>query len=47
MSALCSFTVMGLPKGRKLSIQQSSEDPSRIKELIRMKYVLLSSNTDK
>ena len=30
MSGLCSFTVMGLPKGHKLSIRQSSEDPSRI-----------------
>ena len=47
ISGLYSFMVMGLPKGHKLSIRQSSEDPSRIKELIRMKYVVLSSNTDK
>ena len=47
ISGLCSFTVMGLPKGHKLSIRQSSKDASRIKELIRMKYVVLSSNTDK
>ena len=32
MSGLCSFKVTGLPKGHKLSIRQSSEDPSRIKE---------------
>ena len=31
MSGLCGFTVMGLPKGHKLSIRQSSEDPSRIR----------------
>ena len=37
MSGLGRFTVMGLPKGHKLSIRQSSEDPSRIKELISMK----------
>ena len=47
MSDFCSFTVMGLPKGHKLSIRQSSEDPSRIKELISMKYILLRGNTDK
>ena len=47
MSGLCGFTVMGLPKGHKLSIRQSSEDPSRIKELISMKYILLRGNTDK
>ena len=47
MSGLCNFTVMGLPKGHKLRIRQSSEDPSRIKELISMKYILLRGNTDK
>ena len=47
MSGLGRFTVMGLPKGHKLSIRQSSEDPSRIKELISMKYILLRGNTGK
>ena len=47
MSGLGRFTVMGLPKGHKLSIRQSSEDPSRIKELISMKYILLRGKTDK
>ena len=40
MSGSCGLRVLGQPKGHKLSIRQSSEDPSRIKELISMKYIL-------
>ena len=31
MSGLCGFTAVGQLTGHKLSIRQSSEDPSRIK----------------
>ena len=31
MLGLCEFTAVGQPTGHKLSIRQSSEDPSRIK----------------
>ena len=31
MSDLCGFTAVGQPTGHKLSIRQSSEDPSRRK----------------